>query len=65
MFRVDPITEEGKVDLAFFSSDAYASHRDCLIRYLYAEGFDVIQGETVIKLLDRLWVVKHTAQTPD
>lgn len=65
MFRVDPITEEGKVDMAFFSSEEYESHRECLIRYLYAEGFDVIQGETVIKLLDRLWVVKHTAQTPD
>ncbi len=65
MFRVDPVTDEGKVDAAFFASDDYHKYRDCLIRYLYAEGFDVIQGDTVIKLLDHLWVVRHTAQTPD
>ena len=65
MFRVDPITDDGKVDTAFFASDEYHKYRDCLIRYLYAEGFDVMQGETVIKLLDRLWIVRHTAETPD
>jgi hypothetical protein len=65
MFRVDPVNEEGKIDLAFFSSDDYHKYKECLIRYLYAEGFDVVTGETLIKLLDRLWVVRHTAETPD
>jgi hypothetical protein len=57
MFRTDPMTDEGKVDTEFFASAEYVAERECLVKYLYDEGFNLKEEEFVIDFKSRRWHV--------
>jgi hypothetical protein len=59
MFRVDPITEEGKVDLEFFASEDYKIESKILSDYLKKEGFEVKEGRFFIDFYGRTWEVTY------
>jgi hypothetical protein len=62
VFRTDPLTDDGKIDIEFFSSHEYADERDCLVRYLWWEGFENKTEDFVIDFRSRRWqiiLVKH------
>ena len=57
MFRIDPITEEGIVDLEFFSSDEYQPESEVLLDYLHTEGFTELTDKFFIDFRGRKWEV--------
>lgn len=57
MFRIDPIDEEGKVDLDFFASEEYKKESEILSNYLKVEGFENKEGRFYIEFNGRSWEV--------
>ena len=58
MFRIDPLTDTGTIDVDFFTSEEYTFYRKKLEIYLEAEGFDSLKGGFTIAMFDRFWYVK-------
>jgi hypothetical protein len=55
MFRTDPLTDDGKVDMEFFNSHEYTNEQESLISYLYTEGFDEKKEDFLIDYRSRRW----------
>jgi hypothetical protein len=55
MFRTDPLTDDGKVDMDFFRSHKYVDEQNSLIDYLYTEGFDEKTENFIIDYRSRRW----------
>jgi hypothetical protein len=55
MFRTDPLTDDGKVDIEFFKSHRYTDEQSSLIDYLYTEGFDEKKEDFIIDYRSRRW----------
>lgn len=58
--RVDPLTEDGTIDVAFFGSDEYGDYVQKLRWYLKQEGFNGLEEQIVIKFLDHAWLIRPT-----
>lgn len=59
MFRIDPIKEDGTIDVEFFGSYNYPAFRRVTENYLVAEGFAEVEISRpfVICLNNRLWKI--------
>lgn len=59
MFRIDPIKEDGTIDVDFFGSYNYSAFRQATERYLRLEGFAEIEISRpfVLSLNNRLWKI--------
>jgi hypothetical protein len=57
MFRTDPLTEDGKIDLDFFDCCDFEREQKNLIKYLLDEGFDQIKSEIFIDFRGKKWQV--------
>lgn len=59
MFRIDPIKEDGSIDVDFFGSYDYVAHRKAVETYLELEGFAEIEIKEcfVITLNNRFWKI--------
>lgn len=57
MYRTDPLTDDGKFDVEFFSSSEYEAEQKSLIRYLITEGFNQFDEEFVLDYRSRRWHV--------
>jgi hypothetical protein len=57
VFRIDPITTGGAIDVDFYISDDYTMYRKALEKYLKEEGFAQIADTIVIKFNNQLWSV--------
>jgi len=57
MFRIDPLTENGSIDVEFYISDDYSKHKKILENYLNQEGFENIEEPIVIQLQGQYWSV--------
>lgn len=55
MFRTDPLTDDGKIDIQFFNSHEYENEQKSLIDYLYLEGFDEKKDNFIIDYRSRRW----------
>jgi hypothetical protein len=53
--RIDPLTSSGVVDVDYFASEDYKYDTVVVLRYLKDEGFDEVEGEFKLNLLDRVW----------
>lgn len=60
MIRIDPLTEDGKFDTEFFSSDDYNKYRARVEWYIIQEGFNLEYQTHIIQLLDHFWQVQIT-----
>lgn len=56
--RIDPLDERGSFDHDFYGSEEYASYVNTLRKYLKDEGFDTLDEEFVIKMLNHTWSCK-------
>jgi hypothetical protein len=57
VFRTDPLTDDGKFDVDFFSSPYYKRDQENLIRYLYWEGFEAMKKPFIIDFQCRRWQI--------
>lgn len=57
MFRIDPLTENGAIDVEFYISDDYSKHKKILENYLKQEAFEDIEEPIVIQLQGQYWSV--------
>lgn len=57
MYRTDPLTDDGKIDIDFFASSEYYLEQKSLVRYLIAEGFNHFEDDFVIDYRSRRWHV--------
>lgn len=58
--RVDPLKQDGTIDVEFFGSDDYGDYVEKLRWYLKAEGLDTLDEQIVIHLLGHVWLVRPT-----
>lgn len=59
--RIDPLTESGSFDVAFFASNDYKVESKILLKYLKNEGFDEKKGVYTIFILERWWEISVSA----
>lgn len=57
--QLDPLTKSGVFDSEFYTSEDYDVHVTKAKNYLKREGFDTIQGEFVVKIQNRTWIVRN------
>lgn len=56
--RIDPLKKDGTIDTDFFGSEEYSTYVTKLKWYLKQEGFESLEEQIVITIMDHTWLVR-------